>query len=62
MDGLEHVARCVAFSGLAGDLWIDGSFITEKIDPKDADYYSNRGNAWQLKGEHDRAMRGSAGQ
>jgi hypothetical protein len=37
MDGLEIVARTFAWAGVVGELWIDGSFATEKENPRDAD-------------------------
>ena len=37
MAGLETVASRLVAVGIVGDLWIDGSFITEKINPKDTD-------------------------
>lgn len=37
MDGLQDFHRLLATSGVVGKLWLDGSFTTEKIDPKDVD-------------------------
>jgi hypothetical protein len=37
MDGLEAVVARVVSIGIEGELWVDGSFVTEKIDPRDAD-------------------------
>jgi hypothetical protein len=37
MGGLEVVAARLIQSRVVGDLWIDGSFLTEKINPKDSD-------------------------
>jgi hypothetical protein len=37
MDGLETVVDRLLVDGIEGELWIDGSFLTEKIDPEDAD-------------------------
>ena len=37
MAGLEQLTEDVAGYGIAADLWIDGSFVTEKLDPEDAD-------------------------
>lgn len=34
---VEVLQRLVA-SGLSGDVWLDGSFVTEKIDPADIDF------------------------
>lgn len=32
----DFIAELIA-NGVAGDLWIDGSFVTKKLDPKDCD-------------------------
>jgi hypothetical protein len=37
MDGLEQLVAELSRVGVVGDLWIDGSFLTEKIDPSDVD-------------------------
>ena len=37
MARLEQVITELKQAGIIGDLWIDGSFVTEKIDPKDVD-------------------------
>lgn len=37
MNGLENVVQVLEQAGLAGDLWVDGSFMTEAIDPADSD-------------------------
>jgi hypothetical protein len=37
MDGLEIVLAELNKVSVVGDLWINGSFITEKIDPSDVD-------------------------
>lgn len=37
MSCLEHVCSILAQAGIVGDLWVDGSFLTQKIDPEDAD-------------------------
>lgn len=37
MCGLEFVASILQSERVVGDLWIDGSFLTEKINPDDAD-------------------------
>ena len=37
MDGLHDFHRLLVTSGVVGNLWLDGSFTTEKIDPKDVD-------------------------
>lgn len=37
MDKLEAVVNALAAAGVKADIWIDGSFLTEKIDPDDSD-------------------------
>jgi hypothetical protein len=37
MTGLETVIRQLVGALLSGELWVDGSFLTEKIDPADVD-------------------------
>ena len=37
MNGLEYVVYRLTEAGICGDLWVDGSFLTEKIDPNDVD-------------------------
>lgn len=37
MDGLEAVIARLANDGVEGQLWVDGSFLTEKVDPEDSD-------------------------
>jgi Family of unknown function (DUF6932) len=37
MDCLDQVIGRLSTDGVQGDLWIDGSFLTEKINPRDAD-------------------------
>jgi hypothetical protein len=49
MIGLEGVVARLVQSGVVGEIWVNGSFLTEKIDPKDvdillhveADFYNN---------------------
>ncbi len=36
-DGIEHLITRLSTADIAGELWIDGSFVTEKLDPGDAD-------------------------
>ncbi len=36
--GLLEVVRRLNAAGISGKLWLDGSFVTEKIDPEDVDY------------------------
>jgi hypothetical protein len=35
--GLETVLTTLSNGRIVGDLWIDGSFVTEKVDPADVD-------------------------
>jgi len=37
MCGLEFLVAALQREGIVGDLWIDGSFLTQKIDADDAD-------------------------
>lgn len=37
MTGLETIVARLVAAGIVGDLWINGSFVTEKIDPEDTD-------------------------
>ncbi|MBI3621706.1 MAG: hypothetical protein HY208_05905 [Nitrospirae bacterium] len=37
MTGLETVIERLVAVGIRADAWIDGSFLTEKINPKDSD-------------------------
>jgi hypothetical protein len=37
MDGLEQVVFQLNKSGLALEVWVDGSFSTEKLNPEDSD-------------------------
>lgn len=37
MKGLEAVVGRLTTGGIVGTLWIDGSFLTQKIDPEDVD-------------------------
>lgn len=36
-NGLVTLVQTLETAGVPGHLWIDGSFLTEKIDPKDVD-------------------------
>jgi hypothetical protein len=38
MRNLWTIAGCLCRWGISGELWIDGSFLTEKIDPPDVDF------------------------
>jgi hypothetical protein len=37
MDRLEAVISLMQQNGMRGDIWIDGSFVTEKLNPYDVD-------------------------
>src|SRR5688572_27438934 len=37
MTGLEAVLQRLEEMAVVGDLWVDGSFLTEAIDPADVD-------------------------
>jgi hypothetical protein len=37
MNGLEYVLGELARVGVSAEVWIDGSFVTQKINPEDAD-------------------------
>jgi hypothetical protein len=37
MAGLEAVISRLQRDGVGGDLWVNGSFLTQKIDPSDSD-------------------------
>ena len=37
MNGLESVVQKLVEARICGDLWVDGSFVTGKINPNDVD-------------------------
>ena len=37
MAGLEKIVQQLVAAGIVAELWIDGSFLTEKVDPEDVD-------------------------
>lgn len=37
MNGLDAVVQSLEERGIVGDLWVDGSFLTEAINPADVD-------------------------
>lgn len=37
MQGLEEIIRRLCAKDIVGELWVNGSFLTEKIDPDDVD-------------------------
>jgi hypothetical protein len=49
MAGLEKIIKKLKINGIKGEVWINGSFVTEKINPEDvdlvlrvsADFYDN---------------------
>jgi hypothetical protein len=41
MDGLEQVVERLNRSGLPMEAWIDGSFLTQKLNPEDSDIVAN---------------------
>ncbi|MBW3543480.1 MAG: hypothetical protein KY476_24780 [Planctomycetes bacterium] len=42
MHSLEDIATRLRSSGVRGELWIGGSFVTEKLDPDDVDVVLRR--------------------
>lgn len=44
MEGLVKVIDKLSAAGIVGSLWLDGSFLTEKIDPDDVDYLLHVGS------------------
>jgi hypothetical protein len=38
-DGFREVVRRIVEAGIKGELWINGSFLTENIDPGDIDFF-----------------------
>jgi len=36
-EGLEKVVEVLRENEIAGELWVDGSFLTEDVDPNDSD-------------------------
>jgi len=37
MEGLEKILQKLTADGIAAEVWVDGSFLTKKIDPDDSD-------------------------
>nr|WP_145680535.1 hypothetical protein [Azospirillum brasilense] len=37
MDGIENVINVLMSSGVRGRIWVDGSFMTQKVNPEDVD-------------------------
>ena len=37
MRGLENLIRALSNKQIVADVWVDGSFLTQKINPKDSD-------------------------
>jgi hypothetical protein len=46
MDGLEAVLGKLMQVGVPGELWVDGSFLTHKLDPNDIDLLLRLTNAF----------------
>lgn len=44
--GLEWLYNGLVWAGIDGELWIDGSFVTEKIDPGDVDVVLRIGDSF----------------
>lgn len=38
MDGFETVVERLVNSNIRGEIWVDGSFLTEKLEPQDVDF------------------------
>lgn len=38
MDGFEEVVGRLLVAGVHGEIWVDGSFVTEKKNPNDIDF------------------------
>jgi hypothetical protein len=38
MVGLHTILKRIAAVGITGEIWLNGSFVTEKIDPSDCDF------------------------
>lgn len=37
MSKLEEIIAMLEGTGMQGNLWVDGSFVTDKLDPRDVD-------------------------
>lgn len=37
MQGLDEVLLMLSRNGMRGDVWVNGSFTTEKLNPRDSD-------------------------
>jgi hypothetical protein len=37
MEGIEKLIKELRMNSIEGEVWIDGSFVTEKMDPEDVD-------------------------
>ena len=46
MSGLERVVEELRAIGVPGQLWIDGSFVTRKVDPNDVDFVLSVDYLW----------------
>lgn len=38
MTNLENIVSRMDGSGVSGNVWLDGSFVTEKLNPEDVDF------------------------
>ena len=60
MSNLESIVAEIQRVNLHGDLWVDGSFLTKKINPGDVDFvlHVTEGQGFsQQKNEHVRVMK-----
>lgn len=46
MSGLEHVVARLRRAQIPGELWVNGSFLTSKIDPQDVDVVLRIDGTW----------------
>ena len=53
MDGLVTLHDKLVSVGIAGELWVDGSFLTEKIDPNDVDVVVKCAGEFYDSGTHE---------
>ena len=50
MDGVDKFVEMLRAEGVVGDLWIDGSFMTQKLDPEDVDVVLSVHSSFYEKG------------
>ena len=53
MAGLEAILERIKDVGVAGTVWLDGSFTTEKHDPDDVDFVLIASGAYRAEGTAD---------